>query len=158
MQLFGRHSVQAFTTVFSTLLHKTLAHNYHNAFLHHFGVHVSWWTKSTVWLYDGTYQFGNGRHLALLIVSVDFLLVITIPYTLLIFFVQKVPAAPNSEWDSCPTSRSTHTPSHLERPQKTNQPILSPFSKRLTTLSKKSACLLSIAPTLNGKRSSNIPA
>ena len=85
VQLFGKHSVEVLATVFLlsyTKLLRTII------------TVLSFTTleypdgKRAVWLYDGTYQFGNGRHLALLIFSVVFLLVIAIPYTLLIFLVQ----------------------------------------------------------------------
>ena len=85
VRLFGSHAVDVLATIFllsytkllrviiTTLSFTTL--EYPNE-------------KRGIWLYDGTLDFGKGRHLVLVIFAIIVLAGIAVPYTLLILFVQ----------------------------------------------------------------------
>ena len=85
VRLFGYHSVDVLATIFllsytkllrviiTTLSFTTL--DYPSE-------------KRSIWLYDGTLDFGKGTHSVLVVFSIIVLAVIAIPYTLLILFVQ----------------------------------------------------------------------
>ena len=85
VRLFGSHAVDVLATIF--LLSYT-------KLLRVIITALSFTTleypdeKRSVWLYDGTLDFGKGRHTVLVIFAVSLLVVVAIPYTLLILFVQ----------------------------------------------------------------------
>ena len=54
-------------------------------------------TPQIVWVYDGSMEYGNSRHLPLLVMSLLFLLFLFFPYTFLLIFGQCLRSLPHKK-------------------------------------------------------------
>lgn len=54
----------------------------------------------TVWLYDGNIEYFNGKHIPLFVVGILFIVLVSFPYTVLIFLVQVIQRLPLCTCDS----------------------------------------------------------
>ena len=54
-------------------------------------------TPQRVWVYDGSIEYGNSKHLPLLMLSILFLLLLFFPYTFLLIFGQCLRSLPHKK-------------------------------------------------------------